>query len=319
MLPALLLLLATPALALPAPFFDARAATALPLAEDALASEAAVSFIAYFPRITSPAKGDSFTAGGALEVAWNATKPNYPDNQIHTFAQVFLGFLDDEDPSSGYNLDVENPLGNVSFYGGSGRASLPLPADLKTRSTYLITMGSTNNISPLFTIQAAQSSSPSPSSSSSAAAAPSSSTSAAPASSTTSSAQIEARPITVYFPDGESTVLGGGAASSTSAAAAPAETTLRDVAAGNAAPSSAAAAEAKEPASLADATSSSAAAAAASSSPAAASSPSPSSAVGSAPSAAAAAAGSSTTSGAGRTLFSTVAVAFAGLAAFAVL
>lgn len=36
----------------------------------------------------------------------NATKPNYPDSQLHTSAVVILGYLDPEDPSSGYNLDM---------------------------------------------------------------------------------------------------------------------------------------------------------------------------------------------------------------------
>ncbi|GAA6049397.1 hypothetical protein JCM3770_007325 [Rhodotorula araucariae] len=311
---AALLLVATPALALPAPFFDARAATALPLAADALDSDAAVSLIAYFPRITSPAKGDVFHAGGALEVAWNATRPNYPENQIHAYAQVFLGFLDDEDPSTGYNLDIDHPLGNVSFYGGSGKASLPLPANLPTRSTYLITMGSTNNISPLFTIERTPSSASSSSSSSAAASSPP--TSSTPASSATSSPQIEARPVTVYFPDGDSTVMGGAAAAATSTAAAPAGTALHDIAAGSVASSSAvAAAEANEPISLTASVSAPSASAAASSPSAATSAAAPSSAVGSAPSAAAAAAGSTSTSGAGRTLLSIGAVALAGVAA----
>lgn len=75
---ALLLALAATAAALPAPVAD----LARPLAPrdlgdlasrsegDLTAQAALAGFIAYFPRISSPAKGDVFTAGGALEVAW---------------------------------------------------------------------------------------------------------------------------------------------------------------------------------------------------------------------------------------------------------
>ncbi|GAA5846447.1 hypothetical protein JCM9279_001378 [Rhodotorula babjevae] len=301
---AAMLLLATAAApsALALPVYDAGALSprGLPLLAERdspdVASSAAASLIAYFPKLTSPTRGSEWQAGGVLEVAWNATRPDYPDSQLHKFASVYLGYLDDSDPGSGYNLDFENPIGNVSFYDGSGTAQLPLPADLPTRSTYLITMGSTNNISPPFKIEGAAAASP-PSS----AAASSSSSSAAAASSalasSTTKAQIGAPAVTVYFPDGQSTVLGGesSAAAPTGASSAPAsqETGLRDIAA-----------------------SSSAAVESASASPAAATTTS-AAASGVAPSAAAAAAETTpATSGAGRSLVSGASVALAGALAF---
>ncbi|BGP09167.1 hypothetical protein JCM10049v2_005028 [Rhodotorula toruloides] len=51
----------------------------------------------------------------------NNTKPDIPDNQIHKSSPVILGFLDESNPGSGYNLDVQHPLGNVSFYSRVGR------------------------------------------------------------------------------------------------------------------------------------------------------------------------------------------------------
>ncbi|TNY21523.1 hypothetical protein DMC30DRAFT_199777 [Rhodotorula diobovata] len=233
MLVALLALFATAPAALALPVFDAGAlergaVSPLRLAERSAAdSNAAASLIAYFPKISSPSKGSVWRAGESLTVSWNSTKPDYPDSQLHKFAAVYLGFLDDSDPSSGYNLDIENPLGNVSFYDGSGTANLPLPADLPTRSTYLVTMGSTNNLSPLFTIEGSSSGSAQ------------SGARSASGSPTSTKAQIEAPAVTVYFPDGDSTVLGGAsstpaaAPTSTSAAAPPSsqETVLRDVAA----------------------------------------------------------------------------------------
>ncbi|KPV74392.1 uncharacterized protein RHOBADRAFT_54226 [Rhodotorula graminis WP1] len=298
---AALLLLATAAAptALALPVYDAGALSprGLPLLaeRDDVASNAAASLIAYFPKLTSPTRGSVWQAGGVLEVAWNATRPDYPDSQLHKFASVYLGYLDDSDPGSGYNLDFENPIGNVSFYDGSGTAQLPLPADLPTRSTFIITMGSTNNISPPFKIEGAAAASPS---SSSAASSPSAdAASSTPASSSTTQAQIGAPAVTVYFPDGQSTVLGGeptssAAPTSASGATASQETGLRDIAA------SSSSAAAIESASAPTATSAAAAS-------------------GVAPSAAAAAAESTTaTSGAGRSLVSGAAVVLAGALAF---
>ncbi|GAA5915281.1 hypothetical protein JCM8208_004525 [Rhodotorula glutinis] len=304
---AALLLLATAAApsALALPVYDAGALSprGLPLLaeRDDLASSAAASLIAYFPKLTSPTRGSVWQAGGVLEVAWNATRPDYPDSQLHKFASVYLGYLDDSDPGSGYNLDFENPIGNVSFYGGSGTAQLPLPADLPTRSTYLITMGSTNNISPPFKIEGAAASWPSPSSAAAASSSAAAVSSAPASSSSSTKAQIGAPAVTVYFPDGQSTVLGGESSSaaptSASSASASQESGLRDIAAS----SSSAVAGESAPASAPAATTTSAAAS------------------GVAPSAAAAAAETtSATSGAGRTLVSGAAVVLAGaLALFA--
>ncbi|GAA5887678.1 hypothetical protein JCM16303_003723 [Sporobolomyces ruberrimus] len=110
--------------------------------------------IAYFPSIESPSQGSVWTAGGQLTVAWNNTKPNYAPNQIHNYASLLLGFRNPDDPASGLNLDIERPLANVSLYGTEDPISVQLPSDLPTRSTYLLVLGSTANMSPLFTIEA---------------------------------------------------------------------------------------------------------------------------------------------------------------------
>ena len=77
---AALLLLATAAApsALALPVYDAgalspRGLPLLRLAERAspdVASNAAASLIAYFPKLTSPTRGSVWQAGGVLEVAW---------------------------------------------------------------------------------------------------------------------------------------------------------------------------------------------------------------------------------------------------------
>ncbi|BGP56406.1 hypothetical protein JCM8202_001854 [Rhodotorula sphaerocarpa] len=194
-------------------------------------------FIDYFPTFTSPSAGDVFQAGGDILISWNATKPNYPDNQLHTYALVVLGYLDSADPGGGYHLDFDHPLGNVSFYSGSGSASLPLPANLTTRSTYLVTMGSTQNISPLFTIEGSADA-PSSTATTSAAESATATTSASASASSATAAQIESiapQPLTVHFPDGSTTVVGGSAAAaaatSTAGAGASIDTSLNDIAA----------------------------------------------------------------------------------------
>ncbi|GAA5987284.1 hypothetical protein JCM10908_001892 [Rhodotorula pacifica] len=245
-----LLLVASVASALPLaplhPLDDPNSFDLVRRAEFDTAIPTGVSLIDYFPHFTSPTSSSVFQAGGDIEISWNNTKPDYADNQLHKSALVILGYLDDNDPSGGYHLDIQHPLGNVSFYAGPGRVSLPLPANLTTRSTYLLTMGSTRNISPLFTIQgtdpvAASSSSASastPSSSSSSSSA-SSDVSSAASSSSSASPQIGSKPLTVYFPDGSVTVLGATASpSAATTSAGTANTSLNDIAAAAATPSS---------------------------------------------------------------------------------
>ncbi|GAA5885529.1 hypothetical protein JCM3774_005962 [Rhodotorula dairenensis] len=194
-----------------------------------------VSLIDYFPRFTSPTSSSVFQAGGDIEISWNNTKPDYADNQIHKSALVILGYLDEADPSGGYHLDFQNPLGNVSFYSGSGSVSLPLPANLTTRSTYLLTMGSTRNISPLFTIEGSSTDATDSSSSSADGGASSSSTSSSAAASSSAPARIGSNPLTVYFPDGSVTVIGAtattAAAAGASSATGASNTSLNDIAA----------------------------------------------------------------------------------------
>ncbi|GAA5895911.1 uncharacterized protein JCM6883_001655 [Sporobolomyces salmoneus] len=114
--------------------------------------------IAYFPSIETPSAGSVWSAGSYLTVAWNNTKPDYPPEQIHNFASLLLGFRNADDPASGLNLDIERPLANISLYGSEDPIEVQLPDDLVTRSTYLLVLGSTANMSPLFTIEGIDSS-----------------------------------------------------------------------------------------------------------------------------------------------------------------
>ncbi|GAA5897430.1 hypothetical protein JCM5296_004160 [Sporobolomyces johnsonii] len=169
--------------------------------------------IDYFPAFTSPTQGSSWQAGGELTVGWNNTLPPYASNQIHYAAVIYLGYLDDSSP--GYNLDVDHPLANVSLYNSTDPIQVTLPADLETRSTYLLVMGSTSNMSPLFTVNAV-SAAASSSSTSSTSANPST-THVAPSSMTSSS--TTAVPLstrtTLYLANGDSTVLGSSSATTT--------------------------------------------------------------------------------------------------------
>ncbi|GAA6062603.1 hypothetical protein JCM10212_004898 [Sporobolomyces blumeae] len=120
--------------------------------EDYTAPKPLKNSIAYFPAITSPAEGSEWAAGGSLTVAWNNTKPNYAENQIHKYATLLLGYTDASSP--GYHLDIDHPLANVTLYGSEDPIEVTLPADLPTRSSYILVLGSTANTSPLFTINA---------------------------------------------------------------------------------------------------------------------------------------------------------------------
>ncbi|GAA5930211.1 uncharacterized protein JCM15063_004746 [Sporobolomyces koalae] len=168
--------------------------------------------IAYFPAIEQPTEGSTWTAGQQLTVGWNNTKPDYAPNQIHNYAQLLLGFRNPDDPSSGLNLDIDRPLANVSLYGTEDPISVQLPADLPTRSTYLLVLGSTANMSPLFmitAIDAEQSESSVASSSSKALATTTRAIVAAPTSTHSSSSSL-----TSEGPDDQSSSSAGEAASS---------------------------------------------------------------------------------------------------------
>ncbi|GAA6019881.1 hypothetical protein JCM11491_004852 [Sporobolomyces phaffii] len=147
--------------------------------------------IAYFPAIESPEQGSVWTAGQALTVAWNNTKPDYAPNQIHNYASLLLGFRNPDDPSSGLNLDVDHPLANVSLYGSEDPIYVTLPSDLPTRSTYLLVLGSTANMSPLFTINGVDSESSSSVSSSGSSSAAALATHTAVASTPSSTSEAE--------------------------------------------------------------------------------------------------------------------------------
>ncbi|GAA5949005.1 hypothetical protein JCM3765_003981 [Sporobolomyces pararoseus] len=155
--------------------------------------------IAYFPAISSPEEGSVWKAGSSLTVAWNNTVPDYAPNQIHNYATLLLGFRNEDDPASGLNLDVDHPLANVSLYGTADPIQVQLPSDLPTRSTYLLVLGSTANMSPLFTIEGTdtESSSSSPSSSSSKGAMSTRTIVAAPSPSPSSSPEEQQQPVAI--------------------------------------------------------------------------------------------------------------------------
>ncbi|GAA5949559.1 hypothetical protein JCM21900_000263 [Sporobolomyces salmonicolor] len=181
--------------------------------------------IDYFPAFTSPSQGSTWQAGGELTVAWNNTLPPYASNQIHYAAVIYLGYLDDSSP--GLNLDVDHPLANVSLYDSSDPIQVTLPADLETRSTYLLVMGSTSNMSPQFTVNAVSAVSAS-SSTSSTSANPSTTahastthvTSSSSSSSSTTAAPLSTR-TTLYLANGDSTVLGSSSTTAATPASSP--------------------------------------------------------------------------------------------------
>ncbi|GAA5937649.1 hypothetical protein JCM1841_000242 [Sporobolomyces salmonicolor] len=182
--------------------------------------------IDYFPAFTSPSQGSTWQAGGELTVAWNNTLPPYASNQIHYAAVIYLGYLDDSSP--GLNLDVDHPLANVSLYDSPDPIQVTLPADLETRSTYLLVMGSTSNMSPQFTVNAVSAVAASSSTSSTSANPSTTAHASTPhvTSSLTSSSSTTAAPLstrtTLYLANGDSTVL----SSSSTTAATPASSSV---------------------------------------------------------------------------------------------
>ncbi|KAK4055814.1 hypothetical protein OIO90_003067 [Microbotryomycetes sp. JL221] len=145
------------------------------------------NLISYYPKITSPVKGQQWYEGQQVQVACG-TAPPYDPSQIPQQANITLGFLSAVRP--GFNLDIANPLATVNLYEEPYQVTLTLPTNLTTRDSYLLILGSSGNTSPLFTI-----------------------TGTGPQDEgveqqSTTVRQIEARPIT-YVIGGDTTVIGG--------------------------------------------------------------------------------------------------------------
>ncbi|KAM0755903.1 hypothetical protein T439DRAFT_351640 [Meredithblackwellia eburnea MCA 4105] len=113
-------------------------------------------FIAYFPSVTSPVNDTHWTPNNTYAVYWNNTNPGYPDDQLHTTADFWLGFYDPSKPDSGYNYDQVpgNPLAtNISLYGGLNWTAVTVPPGLPDRTTYVVNLrGSAGTVSAQFEI-----------------------------------------------------------------------------------------------------------------------------------------------------------------------
>ncbi|KAM0786567.1 hypothetical protein ACM66B_002023 [Microbotryomycetes sp. NB124-2] len=181
------------------------------LDQDEYALKPVSNLISYFPRITSPVRGQVWQEGQQVEVACG-TAPPYDPSQIPQQANVTLGFLSAVRP--GFNLDIAHPLATVQLYEEPYSVTITLPTNITTRDTYLLILGSSGNTSPLFTI-----------------------TGTGPpeqlvdaTESTATGRQIEARPIT-YVIGGDTTVIGrpnAGVQPTQTATSAPPEATVAD-------------------------------------------------------------------------------------------
>ncbi|KAM0751566.1 hypothetical protein T439DRAFT_324753 [Meredithblackwellia eburnea MCA 4105] len=109
-------------------------------------------FIDYTPKVTYPDSTTQWIPGVTYSVFWNNTDPGYPAEQLHTTADIWLGFVDD----TGLNYDKipENPLAvDVPLYGGNNWTQISIPSNLTSRNTYVINLrGSSGNVSPQFEI-----------------------------------------------------------------------------------------------------------------------------------------------------------------------
>ncbi|ORY51224.1 hypothetical protein BCR35DRAFT_310721 [Leucosporidium creatinivorum] len=151
-----------------------------------------VSFISYWPAITTPVAGQVWQEGDSVQISWNGTAPPYAANQLSQEADIVLGYL--SNTSAGYHLDINHPLATVQLYSEPYSINITLPTNITTRDSYLLILGSSANSSPLFTIEGTGPADDSSASSSTAAA-------------TSTSKAIEARP-TTYVVGGQTTVLG---------------------------------------------------------------------------------------------------------------
>jgi hypothetical protein len=116
------------------------------------------SAIVINPHITTPNSGTKWRAGGSFIVKWDTTyfdgtgQVPIPDGFKGT---IKLGYLEDGDE---YNEHLQWGDLATGFALNSGAQRITLPADLETKTSYIIVlMGNSGNASPKFTIQAARS------------------------------------------------------------------------------------------------------------------------------------------------------------------
>lgn len=115
------------------------------------------SAIVINPHITSPSSGTKWRAGGNFIVKWDTTYQDggndvpIPEGYKGT---IKLGYLEEGDEYNEHlfwDLATDFPL-------NAGAQRVQLPADLETKTSYIIVlMGNSGNASPKFTIQAARS------------------------------------------------------------------------------------------------------------------------------------------------------------------
>ncbi|CEP11853.1 hypothetical protein [Parasitella parasitica] len=110
------------------------------------------------PKITTPNSGTKWRAGQTYVVKWETTYNDGTGKQVPIPSEykgtIKLGYLEKNDP---YNEHLK--FGDLAkdFALNAGSQTITLPADLETKTSYIIVlMGNSGNASPKFTIQAAR-------------------------------------------------------------------------------------------------------------------------------------------------------------------
>lgn len=109
------------------------------------------------PKITTPNSGTKWRAGGSFTVKWSTTYNDGTGKQVaipdNFNGMIKLGYLEAGDP---YNEHLLWDLAS-GFKLNSGSQQITLPADLPTRTGYIIVlMGDSGNASQKFTIRASK-------------------------------------------------------------------------------------------------------------------------------------------------------------------
>ncbi|CAO3628177.1 unnamed protein product [Mucor fragilis] len=110
------------------------------------------------PKISTPNSGTKWRAGQSYVVKWETTYNDGTGQQVPIpdgyKGTIKLGYLENNDP---YNEHLK--FGDLAkdFALNAGSQTITLPADLETKTSYIIVlMGNSGNASPKFTIQAAR-------------------------------------------------------------------------------------------------------------------------------------------------------------------
>ncbi|KAI9494647.1 hypothetical protein BDB00DRAFT_817669 [Zychaea mexicana] len=113
----------------------------------------AASAIVWNPEITTPNSGTKWRAGESYTVQW---KPSINGENIPegVNGMIKLGYLEDGSINEHLYWDLAS-----GFPLNKGAQSITLPADLETKTSYIVVlMGDSGNASPKFTIKAARAS-----------------------------------------------------------------------------------------------------------------------------------------------------------------